>query len=673
MERTESKEAKHIDELFYTSFNDKIKNFSNLLKVRMTSIGKYETSDDGHVINYITKCLSNILNSKYKNLIQILRNSLTKVSNSIKQVKSSDLYEELYVLLKLLSDFNRYCLNMSLQYDTCGERRKSDCEIGLENLNDVSFTEKDTIRCRICEQLVDKNVFSEHLLLCYEAVANKESLNKVDMGIRKLQNECLKNLDICWYEAKESGMSFELPLLHIVFQLDSLFDIDLSVERLKEISKLVIATLKQISNIPKVRENIVIKNIVTSALDLVDKKKKQFIQVINVLSQASSTVISASSSFANAPLVASIADFDFLNQISFGKFARVYLARKRSTQDIYAIKVISRKSIADKNLLKHTLFEVDVLSNFKSNYVIKIYYSMCAKNNCYIVMEYLPGGDLKSLLNNTGNVDELTAKFYISEIVEALSYLRTKCIIHRDLKPDNILISKSGHLKLADFGLSEKAIETRSNDESSSIFGGTPGYAAPEVIMGGANLFASDYWSLGIILFELLCGEPPFNGKNEKETFMNTISKNIPMERLGDEISDSCKDLIMRLLEKDSEKRIGLHDINEIKNHKWFAGVEWDNLRKNEAPFEPELDNDADMSFFEDKGTIREDFVLDNEKEADILEDIQCAREQNASRGSLGSLCSIFSGEYDYSEEDVLSGFQSTNIYALGSISEECH
>lgn len=666
--KKDEKEIQVIDENFYSSFHDTITAFSESLKAIQIDLEGCGIDDDSTILDYIVKCIRKILSSPYKNLIQSLRESLTKISNKIDKIENDQLKILVYRLIRKISAFNRYCLKMSIHTGVDGNN-------GIENEVDYGIlpgTEIEwrcTKQCRICEQLVDVNNLSDHLKICYEAASKQQVLNRVDKEIRKLQKECGKNLEARWPGPKDSITRFELPLLHIIFQLDVLFNIDLSVEQLKEVTNAIIDNIVQISSLPLVGNNNIISGICETAIDLVGQKKMQFLQVIEFTNRARFTTLSATSSFSNAPLASMISDFEFLNQISFGKFAKVYLARKRSTQDTYAIKAISKKTIMEKTLLRQTLFEKDVLRNVKSDYIIKFYYSINGKNNCYIVMEYLPGGDLKSLLNNIGCVSESQAKFYIAEIVEALSYLRTNGIIHRDLKPDNILITGSGHLKLADFGLSEKGLENRSPQVKKANLCGTPGYTAPEVVMGDAHLFVSDYWSLGIILFELIYGEPPFNGNDEEETFMKTVSKSTPLELLDSCVSDECKDLIDKLLKKNPKERIGLNGISEIKDHKWFDDIEWSQLHCMETPFQPELSSKLDVSFFEDKGTIRDEFVLDPEKEADILEDIQCAKEIKRSRGSFSSLCSIFSGEDDYSVE--LDDFPATNIDALKAIPEE--
>lgn len=216
-------------------------------------------------------------------------------------------------------------------------------------------------------------------------------------------------------------------------------------------------------------------------------------------------------------------------------------------------------------------------------------------------MEYLPGGDLYSLLQNLGSLDESPAKLYVLQIVKALKYLRENGIIHRDLKPDNILISNTGKLKLTDFGLSFLGMFNRQlpiDDQKieSNSYVGTPDYVAPEIILARPHTFTCDLWSLGVIMYEMLCGIPPFHRETESETRQMIVSGLWPQQEAAEEheLSDEAIDLISRLLKVNPEERIGAKDIDEIINHPWLADVD----ENAEAPFIPELNSDEDTDYF---------------------------------------------------------------------------
>lgn len=280
-------------------------------------------------------------------------------------------------------------------------------------------------------------------------------------------------------------------------------------------------------------------------------------------------------------------------------------------------------------------------------------------------MEYCPGGDLYSVLQNIGTFPEDKALLYTAEVVEALEFLRKKNVIHRDLKPDNILVARNGHLKLTDFGMSAFGIFDRSvtssdqtasqgtssssseqesinsverrdshdsikNGYSSTVsLPGTPDYIAPEIILQQPHTFTADYWSLGCIIYELLTGIPPFHGDTPETTFANVV-KGVYDEALllSYDVSDEAVDLIRKLLTRDPKKRLGSKSINEIKQHPWFSnqGIDWNHLLDMEPPFVPQLENEEDTSYFEER------YAMSNDDEKDIREDIELAKVEIANK-----------------------------------------
>ncbi|XP_068641259.1 probable serine/threonine protein kinase IRE isoform X2 [Aristolochia californica] len=270
----------------------------------------------------------------------------------------------------------------------------------------------------------------------------------------------------------------------------------------------------------------------------------------------------------------SIQDFEIIKPISRGASGRVFLARKRVTGDLFAIKVLRKADMIRKNAVENILAERDILISARNPFVVRFFYSFTCRENLYLVMEYLNGGDLYSLLRNLGCLDEEMARIYIAEVVLALEYLHSVNVIHRDLKPDNLLIASDGHIKLTDFGLSKVGLINSTDDLSgpsvcsTSLIGydesnltsteqtqkreerqkqsvvGTPDYLAPEILLGMGHGTTADWWSVGIILYELLVGIPPFNAEHSQKIFDNIMNRDITWPRVPEEISYEAYDLI---------------------------------------------------------------------------------------------------------------------------------
>ena len=242
-------------------------------------------------------------------------------------------------------------------------------------------------------------------------------------------------------------------------------------------------------------------------------------------------------------------------------------------------------------------------------------------------MEYLPGGDLFSLLQNLHALSEEHVKVYTYQIVKALEFLHSHGIIHRDLKPDNILVAADGSLKLTDFGLSSVGLIDRrqpvaqdgADDLSfSKSLVGTPDYVAPEIIMNLPHSYAADWWSLGVMVYEFLCGAPPFHEDTIMETFQHILTGEYePLTEEEDDVSPLCMDFISKLLVDDPKKRLGANGPQEVLNHPWLATIRGpDDLV---APFTPKLSDEADTRYFEER------YVPSSEDNADIYYDIKAA------------------------------------------------
>lgn len=285
-------------------------------------------------------------------------------------------------------------------------------------------------------------------------------------------------------------------------------------------------------------------------------------------------------------------------------------------------------------------------------------------------MEYLPGGDLYSLLQTVGSLDEISARTYTAQIIKALEYLHQSGIIHRDLKPDNMLISKSGNLKLTDFGLSMLGSVGRSirstkrimNDSESIV--GTPDYLPPEIVSSQQHDITADYWSLGAVVYEFLVGVPPFHGETETETFSNILNYEIDWSEL-EEFSPEARDFIHGLLQINPKKRLGANGIQEIMKHPWFASIDWDNIVNLKPPFVPEI-NDLSMGseYFQERTPFK------NVRFDDILEDIRAEKNISQSRSSM---MIVSMNQFDFKpqsdDESVDEDIRSESLDNFSSIS----
>lgn len=244
-------------------------------------------------------------------------------------------------------------------------------------------------------------------------------------------------------------------------------------------------------------------------------------------------------------------------------------------------------------------------------------------------MEYLPGGDLYSLLQNVGSLSEEDTKVYTTQIIMALHSLHKRGIIHRDLKPDNILINESGKLKLTDFGLSllgnnDRVLseeDKRVKHDNESLVG-TPDYLPPEIILSQPHTFTADYWSLGAVIYELLTGVPPFHRDSEMETFSAIIIGQIDWSEL-EEFSEEVRSLIKALLDPNPARRLGANGAQEIMDHPWFNSIDWSNLDMLDPPFVPQIQDESSTEYFQER------YEWSKTDDGDIIEDIESATSEH--------------------------------------------
>ncbi|XP_075159503.1 protein kinase, cAMP-dependent, catalytic subunit 3 [Haematobia irritans] len=291
----------------------------------------------------------------------------------------------------------------------------------------------------------------------------------------------------------------------------------------------------------------------------------------------------------------SLDDYQIIKTVGTGTFGRVCLCRDRISGKYCAMKLLAMSDVIRLKQVEHVKNERNILREIKHPFVISLEWS--TKDDCclYMIFEYVCGGELFTYLRNAGRFNRATSNFYAAEIVLALEYLHSLQIVYRDLKPENLLINRDGHLKITDFGFAKKL-----RDRTWTLCG-TPEYLAPEIIQSKGHNKAVDWWALGILIYEMLVGYPPFYDENPFGIYEKILSGKIEWPR---HIDPSAKDLVKKLLTNDRTKRLGnmKNGADDVKRHRWFKELNWDDVynKKLKAPIIPEVQFDGDTSNFDD-------------------------------------------------------------------------
>lgn len=339
----------------------------------------------------------------------------------------------------------------------------------------------------------------------------------------------------------------------------------------------------------------------------------------------------------------SVDDFELLTVIGRGAFGEVRLCREKKCGRIYAMKKLKKSEMLSRGQVEHVRAERNLLAEVASDFIVKLYYSFQDADYLYLVMEYLPGGDMMTLLMREETLSEKVAKFYIAQSILAIESIHKHNYIHRDIKPDNLLLDKNGHMKLSDFGLCkplncssltpinenemlhDAAVRGSADNGCFAAKGqgscwnssfeqlqhwqinrqklafstvGTPDYIAPEVLLKKGYGLECDWWSLGAIMYEMLVGYPPFYSDDPITTCRKIVHwKNHLRFPAESRLSAEAKDLICKLL-CDVEHRLGSRGAEQIKAHPWFKDVAWDKLYDMEAAYRPEVNGELDTQNF---------------------------------------------------------------------------
>ncbi|XP_063385105.1 RAC serine/threonine-protein kinase [Cydia fagiglandana] len=293
--------------------------------------------------------------------------------------------------------------------------------------------------------------------------------------------------------------------------------------------------------------------------------------------------------------------FEFLKVLGKGTFGKVVLSREKGTGKLYAMKILKKHLIIQKDEVTHTLTENHVLKKTKHPFLTALRFSFQTADRVFFVMEYANGGELFFHLSRERSFTEDRARFYGAEIVSALGYLHSEGIIYRDLKLENLLLDKDGHVKIADFGLCKVNI---TYGRTTKTFCGTPEYLAPEVLEDADYGPAVDWWGTGVVLYEMVCGRLPFYNRDHEVLFALIVSEEVRFPRA---LSAAARSLLAGLLTKEPASRLGggPDDSHEIMAHPFFASVNWADLlaKKIPPPFKPQVESDTDTRYFDSEFT----------------------------------------------------------------------
>ncbi|XP_066526781.1 protein kinase C, delta b isoform X2 [Hoplias malabaricus] len=287
-------------------------------------------------------------------------------------------------------------------------------------------------------------------------------------------------------------------------------------------------------------------------------------------------------------------NFVFHKVLGKGSFGKVMLAELKGRGEFFAVKALKKDVVLMDDDVECTMVEKRVLALAWDNpFLTHLYCTFQTKEHLFFVMEYLNGGDLMFHIQDKGRFDLYRATFYAAEIICGLQFLHSKGIIYRDLKLDNVMLDRDGHIKIADFGMCK---ENMLGENRATTFCGTPDYIAPEILLGQRYSFSVDWWSFGVLVYEMLIGQSPFQGDDEDELF-ESIRMDVPHYPRW--ITKESKDLMEKLFERDPTRRLGV--VGNIRGHAFFKTINWAALEKREVnpPFKPKVKAPNDCSNFD--------------------------------------------------------------------------
>jgi len=330
--------------------------------------------------------------------------------------------------------------------------------------------------------------------------------------------------------------------------------------------------------------------------------------------------------------------------IGRGGFGKVWKVERKKTKALYAMKEMSKSRVITKKSVNSVMNEKQLLSILKHSFIVNMIYAFQDRDNLYLVMDLLTGGDLRFHISRQRRFSEEQTKFFIACILTGLEYLHSSGVLHRDIKPENLVFDSKGYLRITDFGIARSWRPDNANDTS-----GTPGYMAPEVMCKQNHGVAVDYYALGVIAYECMLGQRPYNGRNRKEIRDQILAKQVQIKRneIPEGWSLEAADFINKLIQRKPINRLGLDGPKEVKEHPWLKDYPWAKMAKKEllSPFIPSEDYENKQNFMDGNWEDENDEVV----------------RQNALLLRRNSVQSLFNGyHYDATEAGgAVAGMQS--------------
>eukprot|EP00927_Polykrikos_kofoidii_P032348 TRINITY_DN27590_c0_g1_i1.p1 TRINITY_DN27590_c0_g1~~TRINITY_DN27590_c0_g1_i1.p1 ORF type:complete len:681 (-),score=122.46 TRINITY_DN27590_c0_g1_i1:220-2181(-) len=295
-------------------------------------------------------------------------------------------------------------------------------------------------------------------------------------------------------------------------------------------------------------------------------------------------------------------DFDIVKQLGRGSFGEVYLVKCKHTQQEYAMKILLLQKVRRNNTMRYAYTERNVMTYIKHPYIVSLYYAFQTFNHLVMVVQYGHGGNLQSLISSEKKLQEDRARIYEAELLLAIVHLHLRNIVFRDMKPENVVLDREAHCMLIDFGLSKEGVEDVRGGKS---FCGSPAFIAPEIIQNAEHGKAVDIYGLGVMLYAMLSGMPPYYHRDKA-----TLLKNITNATLTfpDIMRPKAVSLVEALMQRDPSKRLGAGNTEEVQSHPFFEEIDFDALLRREVPVPCETPEPRTVA---QDTSIRNPFVAD--------------------------------------------------------------